>query len=303
MAADVSPRPVLDASVGPDVKVGAPVGVGELITRLTAPNPSFMTGPGTNTYLVGNRQIAVIDPGPIIDTHIDAIEHAATTAGGVIRWILVTHHHRDHAPAAAALVERTGAELIAFGHDEGVTPDRRAGEGFVLVAPDFALRGLHTPGHASDHVCWLLEKGSVLFSGDHVMQGSTVVIRPPDANMADYLTSLDRLLRLDPPIVRIAPGHGRMIGEPAAVVAGIIRHRLEREELVIKALQVHGPGTTEGLLPIVYPDVGEPRLDVARATLWAHLAKLTADGRVRAVGSELGPVGLDEKSLWELVDA
>jgi glyoxylase-like metal-dependent hydrolase (beta-lactamase superfamily II) len=302
MARTPSPRPVLDASIGPDVGVGQPIRVDDLVVRVTAPNPSFMTGPGTNTYLVGRREIAVIDPGPVIDAHLDAIDHAATTTRGVIRWIVVTHHHRDHAPAASALAKRTGAEVIAFGHDEGVEPDRKAGEGFVLAGPDFDLRALHTPGHASDHLCWLHEEGSMLFSGDHVMQGSTVVIRPPDANMSDYLGSLDRLLRLDPPIAVIAPGHGRLIGDPARVVAAIVRHRLEREELVATALHAHGRATVVDLLPVVYADVKEPRLEVARASLWAHLQKLTADGRARLLDdSESDPFRSNESSLWESV--
>jgi len=274
---------VLDSSVGPVVVSGEPVEVADRVLRVTAPNPSVMTGPGTNTYLTGTRDVVVIDPGPVIDSHLDVIEQAVADAGGAIRWIAVTHHHRDHAPGAVQLAERTGAELLAFGHPEGVDPDRPVGEGFVLAGPDFHLRALHTPGHASDHVCWLLEEESLLFSGDHVMQGSTVVIRPPDANMADYLANLNRLVDLDPPIATIAPGHGRLIGDPGGVITSIVRHRLEREGRVAAALQDVGRGTVDDLLASVYADVSEPLLAIARFSLWAHLQKLAADGRARLV--------------------
>lgn len=297
-----APRPVPDSSIGPDVVAGEPVEVADRVVRVTAPNPSIMTGPGTNTYLVGRREVVVIDPGPVLDGHLDVIERAVADAGGTIRWIAVTHHHRDHAPGAVPLAERTGAELLAFGHPEGVDPDRPVKEGFVLAGPDFRLRALHTPGHASDHLCWLFEEASLLFSGDHVMQGSTVVIRPPDANMADYLANLTRLAHLDPPIATIAPGHGRLIGDPAGVIGSIVRHRLQREDLVEAALHDRGRATIEDLLPRVYADVSEPLLAVARFSLWAHLQKLAADGRARlADADESDPLRSAIASSWEAV--
>ena len=302
MTSGPSPRPVPDAGVGPAVVHGEPVAVADRVVRVTAPNPSAMTGPGTNTYLVGNRDVVAIDPGPVIEGHLDAIEQSAARAGGTIRWIAVTHHHRDHAPAAVWLAERTGAKLVAFGHAEGVDPDRKVGEGFVLEGPDFHLKALHTPGHASDHVCWLFEEESLLFSGDHVMQGSTVVIGPPDGNMADYLANLNRLLDLDPPIATIAPGHGRMIGDPAGVITAIVSHRLEREGRVAAALRDIGRGTVDDLLPDVYADVHESLLPVARFSLWAHLQKLAADGKARlADDGESDPLRSSVTSTWEAV--
>ena len=299
---DRAPSPVPDAGIGPPVTPGEPVAVADRVFRLTAPNPSDMTGPGTNTYLVGAREIVAIDPGPVIDGHLDAIEASVADAGGSIRWIAVTHHHLDHAPAAVALAERTGAELVAFGHAKGVAPDRKVGDGFVLDGPDFHLRALHTPGHASDHLCWLLEEEAMLFSGDHVMQGSTVVIGPPDGNMIEYLDNLDRLLHHDPPIVVIAPGHGRMIGDPAGVISSIVRHRLEREARIADALHELGRGTVDELLPGVYADVREALLPVARRSLWAHLQKLAVDGRARlADDDETDPLRSSETSTWEAV--
>jgi glyoxylase-like metal-dependent hydrolase (beta-lactamase superfamily II) len=295
-----APRPLPDAGVGPDVvTTGEPVAVARGVLRLTAPNPSQMTGPGTNTYLVGSGRLAVIDPGPVLAEHLDAIERVAAERGASIGWIAVTHHHPDHAPGAPVLAERTGAPVVAFGHAEGVNPDLKAGDGFVLEGPGFALRALHTPGHASDHLCWLLEGEDLLFSGDHVMQGSTVVIRPPDANMAEYLATLDRLATLDPPLSTIAPGHGRLIGDPKAAIAAIVAHRLEREAQVAAALAAHGgPASLDDLLPVVYGDVTESLLPVARFSLWAHLQKLAVDGRALLLGEETDPFSSTESSLW-----
>ncbi|MGH9045977.1 MAG: MBL fold metallo-hydrolase [Acidimicrobiales bacterium] len=299
-----SPRPIPDVATGPEVVPGEPTRVAPSVVRLTAPNPGMMTGPGTNTYLVGTDEAVAIDPGPVIEGHLDAIEAWAEQTGARVRWVAVTHHHRDHAPAARMLAERTGAELLAYGHAEGVDPDRAVRDGFVLEGPDFVLRALHTPGHASDHLCWFLDEGSLLFSGDHVMQGSTVVIRPPDANMATYLANLERLLRLDPPIATIAPGHGRMIADPAAVVGSIIEHRLEREARVAAALASLGRGTVEDLLAPVYEDVAATLLPVARFSLWAHLEKLAIEGRARVVDrADDDPLASNPESTWEAVPA
>jgi glyoxylase-like metal-dependent hydrolase (beta-lactamase superfamily II) len=290
------PRAVPDPGSGPAVVTGRVVDLAPGLGRLTAPNPSLMTGPGTNTYLVGTTDVAVIDPGPLLEAHTQSIVDAVAARGGTIRWVVVTHHHPDHAPGAPALAAATGTEVIGFGPVETFAPDRRAGEGWVLTGPDFSLRALHTPGHASDHLCWLLEERELLFSGDHVMQGSTVVIRPPDGDMATYLASLRRLLDPGAGFVSIAPGHGRLIDNPNEVIAGIVAHRLEREEVVASALAGLGSGTVDDLLLSVYADVAEDARKVARYSLWAHLLKLAADGRaLGAAGDGTDPEtnGLD----------
>lgn len=269
-------EPVLDPTAAADP--ARPVALAPGVVRVTAPNPGMMTGPGTNSYLVGTAEVAVVDPGPDEASHVDALVEAGA---GRIRWIVVTHTHPDHAPAAATLAERTGAEVVGFGPRDGFAPDRQAGDGFELAGDDFCLRALHTPGHASNHLCWLLLGEQMLFSGDHVMQGSTVVIAPPDGDMAHYLQSLDRLLGLDPPLRCIAPGHGSLLTEPAAVVGGIIAHRLERERAVAEALATAGRATVDELVPTVYADVHEALHPVARYSLWAHLRKLAGDGRAR----------------------
>jgi glyoxylase-like metal-dependent hydrolase (beta-lactamase superfamily II) len=274
-------RPVHDVVGGPEVQPGVAVELVPGVARLTAPNPGMMTGPGTNTYLVGSSELAVIDPGPADEPHLDAIVAAAADRGSVVRWILVTHTHPDHAPGAAGLATRTGATVIGFDGRDGFSPDQAAGDGWTLRGPDFVLRAVHTPGHASNHLCWLVEEPALLLSGDHVMQGSTVVIRPPDGNMATYLANLRRLLVLQPAIALIGPGHGRMIVDPAAVVNDTVAHRLERERVVLTALVSLRYGTVDDLVGTVYADVNDERKKVARHSLLAHLLKLADDGQVR----------------------
>ncbi len=250
------------------------------VRRLVARNPGFMTGPGTNTYLVGTQRCAVIDPGPHDLVHIERILEAA---GGRVSAILATHTHPDHSPAVAALAQSTGAEVLGRGapvhgrQDATFAPTRVLNDGDVVRVGDMALRAIHTPGHASNHVCYLLEGSGMLFSGDHVMQGSTVVIGPPDGNMQLYLQSLARLQR--EPVTRIAPGHGTVIEDAQAEVARLIAHRLQREAKVVERLRRAGRATIDVLVASVYDDV-DPRLHpVAKGSLLAHLLKLEADGR------------------------
>ena len=250
------------------------------VRRLVARNPGFMTGPGTNTYLVGTQRCAVIDPGPHDLVHIERILEAA---GGRVSAILATHTHPDHSPAVAALAQSTGAEVLGRGapvhgrQDATFAPTRVLNDGDVVRVGDMALRAIHTPGHASNHVCYLLEGSGMLFSGDHVMQGSTVVIGPPDGNMQLYLQSLARLQR--EPVTRIAPGHGTVIEDAQAEVARLIAHRLQREAKVGERLRRAGRATIDVLVASVYDDV-DPRLHpVAKGSLLAHLLKLEADGR------------------------
>src|SRR5262245_37590324 len=199
-----------------------------MVRRVLAPNPGVMTGPGTNTYLVGIDEVAVIDPGIDDAGHLDAI---VGCGGDRIRWILCTHTHPDHSPGAAGLKARTGATVLAFASRDGLEVDETIAEGFRIEATEFRLTALHTPGHASNHLCYLLEEERLLFSGDHIMQGSTVVIAPPDGDMAAYLESLERLKKLR--LRAIAPGHGHLIEEPRAVIDGYIDHRLDREHQVL----------------------------------------------------------------------
>lgn len=221
-----------------------------MVRRITAGNPGMMTGPGTNTYLVGIDEIAVIDPGPDDDVHLDAI---AGCGGDRIRWILCTHTHADHSPGAAGLKARTGADVLAFDSRDGLEVDRTLGDGDTVDGTEFTLRALHTPGHASNHLCYVLEGERSLFSGDHVMEGSTVVISPPDGDMAAYLESLERLRHLRPRLKAIAPGHGLLIGDPAAKLTEYIDHRLDRERQVLEAVRAsHRPVSADEIVAELY---------------------------------------------------
>ncbi|WP_280151174.1 MBL fold metallo-hydrolase [Piscinibacter sp. XHJ-5] len=255
------------------------------VRRVTAPNPGLMTGPGTNTYLVGDASAdawAVIDPGPADEGHVEAIVAAAP---GPIRWILATHTHRDHSPGAALLKARTGAMLLGMaalheeGQDTAFVPDQALRHGDpVVLGPQTTLRVVHTPGHAANHLCYLLQEEKTLFTGDHVMQGSTVVINPPDGDMGDYMESLRRLL--DEDLEWLAPGHGFLIADPRSAVTRLIDHRLAREAKVLRAIEEGCEGIDQ-LLARVYDDVHPALHAAARRSLLAHLLKLQAEGRAR----------------------
>ena len=248
------------------------------VTRIIAPNPGMMTGPGTNTYLVGADELAVIDPGPDIDSHVDAILAAGA---GRIKWVLCTHTHMDHSPAAKRIKAATGATVMGRQAPQGTSqdlafaPDRVLEHGEVLKCGPVSLRAIHTPGHASNHLCYLLEGTRMLFTGDHVMQGSTVVINPPDGNMLAYFASLELLLAED--LAILAPGHGYLLGLPHKEVRRLIAHRLGREEKVVAALRKLGTANLEELVPVVYADVPPKLHPVASRSLSAHLEKLVAE--------------------------
>jgi glyoxylase-like metal-dependent hydrolase (beta-lactamase superfamily II) len=252
-----------------------------MVRRIVAANPGVMTGPGTNTYLVGIDEIAVIDPGPGEESHLDAI---AGCGGDRIRWILLTHTHADHSPGAVGLRKRTGAQILAFGPGEGqgrVRLDGTLADGEVIEATEFHLTALHTPGHASNHLCYLLNEERTLFTGDHIMQGSTVVIAPPDGDMAAYLDSLERLKAIRPRLRAIAPGHGHVIDDPQATIDSYIEHRRERERQVLAALSARGTATIADIVGDVYADVDPALHPIARRSVWAHLRKLADDGVVK----------------------
>ncbi len=265
-----------------ELEAGTPKRLDHHCVRVIAPNAGLMTGPGTNSYLIGEGSVAVIDPGPDEPAHVQALLEAAH---GDIRWILLTHTHRDHAPAAARLRELTGARLLGGGAVRGVQGhveldfDRVLQDGECLQLGAHTMRAIHTPGHASNHVCYLLEATGMLFSGDQLVQGFTVVIAPPDGNMRAYLESLKRLRALGSSI--IAPGHGFLLGEPQQEIDRVVRHRLGREQKVRRALQEQGGSATlTSLLPRVYDDVPASLHTLAARSLEAHLEKLLEDGEL-----------------------
>ena len=266
------PRPIVYGVAG---------ALSPMVRRIVANNAGMMTGPGTNTYLVGIDEIAVIDPGPGDAAHLDAI---AGCGGDRIRWILLTHTHEDHSPGAVGLKKRTGAEILAFGPGEGrgkVRLDGTLADGAVIEATEFHLTAMHTPGHASNHLCYLLNEERTLFTGDHIMQGSTVVISPPDGDMAAYLASLERLKAIRPRLKAIAPGHGHLIDDPLATIDEYIEHRLAREKQVLDALRTRGTTTIAEIVEDLYTDVAPQLHPVAQRSVWAHLRKLADEGEAK----------------------
>lgn len=279
----------------PDMTVGVANALSPLVRRIVAPNPGLMTGPGTNTYLVGIDEVAVIDPGPDEARHIEAIVGASMRER--VRWILVTHHHIDHAAGVQRLKEATGAEIVAFGppksaatsgHGTAWAPDRKAKDGDVIEGTEWGLEVLHTPGHASDHLCFFLEEERVLFTGDTVLSGSTTVINPPDGDMAAYLQSLERLRKRR--LSRLCPGHGDVLDDPKAILSEYVDHRMERENQILEILSA-GPSKITDLVSKIYVDVPEALHDMAGRSVLAHLQKLKAEGRVS---------GRDVNSAWKV---
>ena len=266
-----------------DWNYAQPVPLLKNVVRLTCPNPGFMTGPGTNTYIIGEPgSWAVIDPGPDDESHVQRI---ADFVGDGLKYIICTHAHPDHAPGAVILKRLTDAPILGapsgphFRSEWKFTPDRTLNHGDKLVLGDTTMRTIHTPGHASNHLCFLLEEDALLVSGDHINNGSTVVIGPPDGNMGDYLRALNNLLeeRID----FILPAHGYVLGPAEGAIRQLIAHRLSREAKVLGAVRRAGSAPLGTLLPLVYDDVRPELHQVASRSLLAHLEKLQEDGLVR----------------------
>jgi glyoxylase-like metal-dependent hydrolase (beta-lactamase superfamily II) len=265
---------------------GAPTGAGRVVSVRTsplvhvvlAPNPGFMTGPGTNTYVVGTGPTVVIDPAVEDPIYLDAI----TAAAGELSAILVTHRHPDHVGGIRALSARTKAPVCAFGNEPAGGVDVRSlDDGEMLDVPGAPLRVLHTPGHAPDHVCFLQEGSASLFSGDNILGEGTAVIAPPEGDMDLYLSSLHRLLELH--IDRVYPGHFRPLNGGREVIKGYLAHRAERERQIVAALE-SGPRTADDVVVDVYTDTPETLLPVAVQQVLAHLTSMERKGRVRSEG-------------------
>ena len=278
----------------PDLVPGVPSALSPLVRRIVAPNPGPFTGPGTNTYLVGIDEVAVIDPGPDDERHIDAIIGASMKER--VRWVLLTHTHPDHAPGTARLVKATGAEVLAYGKrldkDTTITPDRVIGDGDVIEGTEFGLEVLHTPGHAPNHLCFLLEEERVLFTGDTVLDGMFSVVSPQrGGDMDQYLASLGRMEKLR--LSRLAPGHGDVIDDPRPRIQEYVAHRHDRERQVLALLKKQGPAKIPDMVTTLYADRElHPKLvEAAGWQLHAHLLKLKGEGKV---------VGTSVRSAWSL---
>jgi len=271
--------------------------VGPLVRRLLAPNPSPFTYTGTQTYIVGEEDVAVIDPGPDLAEHVDALAEALR--GERVSAIVCTHTHRDHSPAARPLKAATGSPIVGCAalslHDEGprsdeafdadYRPDRVLGDGETVAGSGWTLEAVATPGHTSNHICLALRENSALFSGDHVMGWSTTVVAPPDGDMAAYMASLDRLLGRDDRIYY--PAHGPAVEDPQAHLRRLIEHRRGRERQILERL-ARGEGRIEAMVADMYADV-DPRLHPAAArSVLAHLIDLKRRGEVEEAGEEAG---------------
>ena len=242
------------------------------VRRVLAPNPSHMTGAGTNTYLLGEAELAVIDPGPVLPEHLDAIVREAGSAK--IAAILVTHRHSDHLPAALPLAERTGAPL--YGHPELPGVQRPLADDETLAVGGLHLRALATPGHTPDHHCYLLEEDGGIFTGDLIAGSGTVVVGPGPGELRQYLASLRRLLALRPS--RLLPGHGPEVADAGGKIQEYLDHRQAREDQIVAALS-QGSRTLEGLRLEIYPDVPQALVWAAENNLRTHLLKLQEEGR------------------------
>jgi glyoxylase-like metal-dependent hydrolase (beta-lactamase superfamily II) len=261
--------------------------VSPLIRRIVAENPGPFTFFGTGTYVVGHGKVAVIDPGPLLPAHIDALLGAL--AGETVTHILVTHTHIDHSPAAAPLKKATGAPTLAFGPhgkvgdtgeagaDLAFVPDMKLKDGDVVEGAGWRLEALHTPGHASNHLCFALAQESALFSGDHVMGWSTTVVSPPDGGMTAYMRSLDRLAKRADAIYW--PTHGGPIRDPRQHLAELIAHRLARRNAILAALSEKNLTPPE-LVQRIYIGLDPRLVGAAAESVLAHLLELAESGLV-----------------------
>ena len=268
----------------PDLTPGVASALSPLVRRIVASNPGPFTGPGTNTYLVGIDEVAVIDPGPDDKKHVDSIVGASMKER--VRWVLLTHTHPDHWPATQRLLKATNAELLMFAgkkkdKDVDLVPDRVIEAGDSIEGSEWGLEVLHIPGHHPNHVGFLLEEERVLFTGDTILEGMYSVVNPSrGGDMAVYVNTLERLKKLR--LSRIAPGHGDVIEEPKAKLDDYISHRKQRESQVLRVLKKRGSAKVKELVDDIYGSDGLPPelIEAAGWQVHAHLVKLKAEGKV-----------------------
>ena len=277
-----------------EFEYGAPQRLSPLVRRVIAPNASAFTFHGTGTYIIGNGSVAIVDPGPNLPAHIDAVLDAVRDE--TVSHILVTHTHLDHSPATVAVKAATGAPSYAFGpHGRGgdgekveegadfdFMPDRRVADGETIAGDGWSVEGVHTPGHTSNHMCFALKEENALFPGDHVMGWSTTIVSPPDGDMRAYMTSLEKLQARSEAIYY--PTHGAPITDPPPYVAALLAHRHEREDQIVACL-VDGIALIPDMVARMYADI-DPKLHRAAArSVLAHLIHMVDTGRAASDGT------------------
>jgi glyoxylase-like metal-dependent hydrolase (beta-lactamase superfamily II) len=279
---------------------GDALAVSPLVTRVLAPNPSAFTYTGTQSYIVGQRDLAIVDPGPDNPDHIAAILRAV--GDRPVSAILCTHTHRDHSPAARPLAEATGAVVIGCAplvlrddgpradasFDPSYAPDTVMSNGDVLTGADWTIRAIATPGHTSNHLCYALDEDGALFTGDHVMGWSTTVVSPPDGDMADYMRSLQLLMEREDRI--FFPAHGEAVERPRRLVRGMIGHRRMREGQILRFIGKNGTSPITAMVAEMYRGIDPGLHGAAGRSVQAHLFDLEDRAVVRQTGD----------GLWEL---
>ena len=276
-----------------EFEYGAPQRLSPLVRRVIARNPSAFTFHGTGTYIIGTGSVAIVDPGPDLAEHVDAVLGAVR--GETVSHILVTHTHLDHSPATVAVKAATGAPSYAFGpHGRGgdgeqveegadfnFMPDVRLADGERVEGDGWTVQGVHTPGHMSNHMCFTLEQENALFPGDHVMGWSTTIVSPPDGDMRAYMASLEKLLGRSEGIYY--PTHGAPITDPPPYVAALLAHRHEREDQIIACLS-DGIGQIPDMVARMYADIDPGLHRAAARSVLSHLIHMVETGRVTCEG-------------------
>ena len=276
-----------------EFEYGASQRLSPLVRRVIAPNPSAFTFHGTGTYIIGSGSVAIVDPGPDLAEHVDAVLEAVRDE--TVSHILVTHTHLDHSPATVALKAATGAPSYAFGpHGRGgdgeqveegadfnFMPDVRLADGERVEGDGWTVQGVHTPGHTSNHMCFTLEQENALFPGDHVMGWSTTIVSPPDGDMRAYMASLEKLLGRSEGIYY--PTHGAPITDPPPYVAALLAHRHEREDQIIACLS-DGIGQIPDMVVRMYADIDPGLHRAAARSVLSHLIHMVETGRVTCEG-------------------
>ncbi|MCP4933433.1 MAG: MBL fold metallo-hydrolase [bacterium] len=286
-----------------DFEYGVATPLSPLLRRFVAHNPGPLTFKGTNVYVLGHGEVAIIDPGPDDETHIAAL--LASLQGEIITRIFLTHTHKDHSGGLARLQARTGAqtygfctsgaprgayqrneagqlapsgELVTGFADLGFKPDHPLDDGGQVMGEGWTLRAVHTPGHAPDHLCYCLLEEKALFTGDHIMPWSTSVVAPPEGNMRDYMASLSDLSNRDDELY--LPGHGGRVRKPRRLVRAYVLHRQWREQSILKAIK-EGYEQVNDILPLLYKGLDDALITAASLSILAHLEHLLDKGKLQ----------------------